>query len=89
MKKVKNKVEEAKQIITDKELKSIKEQQDKVNTSLRNIGFIESQKHTLLHEYAKLIGDIENSKKELEEKYGSVSIDLETGVYKTIEEKKL
>tara|TARA_B100000902_G_scaffold351930_1_gene362247 strand:- start:1655 stop:1921 length:267 start_codon:yes stop_codon:yes gene_type:complete len=88
MKKVENKVEEAKQIITDKELKSIKEQQDKVNTSLRNIGFIETQKHTLLHEYAKLIGEVEDSKKELEEKYGSISIDLETGVYKPIEEKE-
>ncbi len=88
MKKVENKVEEAKQIITDKELKSIKEQQDKVNTSLRNIGFIETQKHTLLHEYAKLIGEVEDSKKELEEKYGSISIDLDTGVYKPIEEKE-
>ena len=45
----------------------------------------ENQKHVLLHEYAGLEQDMEAYKKELEKEYGAISIDLETGVYKEIE----
>tara|TARA_R110000765_G_scaffold97283_1_gene183031 strand:+ start:298 stop:558 length:261 start_codon:yes stop_codon:yes gene_type:complete len=84
MKKVKKETK-----ITDEELKSIKEQQEQVNTSLRNIGYYEVQKHVLEHKYAKLVEKIETTKKELEEKYGSVSIDLETGICTPVEDKKV
>ncbi len=74
--------------IKDEELTIIKEHQQKINTALKNIGFVESQKHNLLHEYAGLLNEVEKYKIELEELYGSVNIDIETGLYTPIEEKK-
>jgi len=72
--------------ITEDELKKIKDHQLTMNNVLRDIGNVENQKHLLLHDYAGLIKDNEDHKKELEEKYGAVSIDLETGVYKPVEQ---
>tara|TARA_B100000212_G_scaffold128160_1_gene96106 strand:+ start:4265 stop:4522 length:258 start_codon:yes stop_codon:yes gene_type:complete len=71
--------------VTEEQLAKIKEQQTSMNNKLRDIGFIENQKHVLLHEYAGLEQDMEAYKKELEKEYGAISIDLETGVYKEIE----
>jgi len=71
--------------VTEEQLAKIKEQQTSMNNKLRDIGFIENQKHVLLHEYAGLEQDMETYKKELEKEYGAISIDLETGVYKEIE----
>lgn len=71
--------------VTKEQLAKIKEQQTSMNNKLRDIGFIENQKHVLLHEYAGLEQDMEAYKKELEKEYGAISIDLETGVYKEIE----
>ena len=73
--------------ITEEELKKIKDHQLTMNNLLRDIGHVENQKHLLLHDYAGLIKDNEDHKKELEEKYGAVTIDLETGVYKPVEQK--
>lgn len=71
--------------VTEEQLAKIKEQQTSMNNKLRDIGFIENQKHVLLHEYAGFEQDMEAYKKELEKEYGAISIDLETGVYKEIE----
>ena len=71
--------------VTEEQLAKIKEQQTSMNNKLRDIGFIENQKYVLLHEYAGLEQDMEAYKKELEKEYGAISIDLETGVYKEIE----
>ncbi len=73
--------------ITEEELKKIKDHQLTMNNLLRDIGHVENQKHLLLHDYAGLIKENEDHKKELEEKYGAVTIDLETGVYKPVEQK--
>ena len=73
--------------ITEEDLKKIKDHQLTMNNLLRDIGHVENQKHLLLHDYAGLIKDNEDHKKELEEKYGAVTIDLETGVYKPVEQK--
>jgi hypothetical protein len=39
----------------------------------------------LLHKIAGINENIEDTKKQLEEKYGSINIDLETGTYTEIE----
>ena len=72
--------------ITEEELKKIKDHQLAMNNLLRDIGHFENQKHLLLHDYAGLIKENEDHKKELEEKYGAVTIDLETGIYKPVEQ---
>ena len=45
MKKVESKVEEAKVQITSEELKTIKKQQEDLAQLLKDIGFLETQKH--------------------------------------------
>ena len=71
--------------VTEEQLAKIKEQQVTMNNKLIDIGIVDNQKHVLLHEYAGLEQDMEAYKKELEKEYGAISIDLETGVYKEIE----
>ena len=72
--------------ITKEELKSIQEHQNKLNEIIQGVGFLESQKHGLLHEIAEHNKEIEEFKTKLESKYGSVNISLEDGTYTKIEE---
>ncbi len=85
MKKVKSK--EASKI-TDEQLEVITKHQKDLNKSLTNIGFLETQKHSLLHEYAGIVDDIEKYKKELEDVYGAININIEDGTYTKIEKEE-
>ena len=81
------KVEETKVIKAD-QLEIIKEHQLKLNKALTNIGFLETQKHSLLHDYAGIVDDVEKYKVELEEEYGAVNINIEDGSYTIIEKEE-
>jgi hemerythrin len=70
--------------ITDEQLEVITKHQKDLNKSLTNIGFLETQKHSLLHEYAGIVDDIEKYKKELEDVYGAININIEDGTYTEI-----
>ena len=61
MKKVEAKVEIQ---ITKEELTKIQDQQKELNTLLRDIGYVETQKHLLLHKQAELNNSIEEYKLE-------------------------
>jgi len=74
--------------ITDEQLETIKEHQNKTNSILNQVGYLESQKHGLLHELAGVNQDIEEFKNSLEKEYGAINIDIETGTYTKIEEKE-
>jgi len=74
--------------ITDKQLKEIQQTQGKVNQILNNIGFIEVQKSALKVEFSKENEKAEEVKKKLEEKYGPINIDLQTGEYTIVEQKE-
>ena len=74
--------------ITDEQLKTIKEHQNKTNSILNQVGYLESQKHGLLHELAGVNQDIEEFKNSLEKEYGAINIDIETGTYTKIEEEE-
>ena len=87
MKKVKSKVEEAKVQITVDQLAKIKKQQEEIAGLLRDIGYIETQKHVLNHKYAGIVQEMDEFKKELEKEYGAVNISLEDGVCTPIEKK--
>lgn len=71
--------------IEDKELEKVVEQQKALSEVLNNIGILESQKHGLLHKIATLNKEIDQVKKELEDKYGAININLEDGTYNTLE----
>lgn len=77
-------MEITKQITTEQLEKIIAGQKDLANT-LTNIGVLESQKHSLLHQLADLNKSIEEFKGELEAEYGAVNINLEDGSYTEIE----
>jgi hypothetical protein len=72
-------------LITAEELKQIKEQQSELGTVVNQIGQLEANKHSLLHKIAGINEGIEDTKKQLEEKYGSININLEDGTYTEIE----
>jgi len=71
--------------ITAEELKQVKEQQSELGTVVNQIGQLEANKHSLLHKIAGINEGIEKTKKQLEEKYGSININLEDGTYTEIE----
>jgi len=71
--------------IKEEELKTIQEQQTKLNELVHNIGLLESQKHGLLHEIAGVNKEIEDYKEVLETEYGAINIDLENGTYTKID----
>jgi hypothetical protein len=81
------KVQETKVIKAD-QLEIIKEHQVKLNKALTNIGFLETQKHSLLHDYAGIVDDVEKYKVELEEEYGAININIEDGSYTIIEKEE-
>ena len=71
--------------IEDQELKTVVDQQKELNQVLTHIGVLEAQKHSALHKIATLNETIEATKKDLENKYGAVNINLEDGTYTEIE----
>ena len=71
--------------IKEEELKTIQEQQTRLNELVHNIGLLESQKHGLLHDIAKANKEIEDYKKILEKEYGAINISLEDGTYTKID----
>jgi len=75
--------------VKEEQLTKIKDQQEKLNELIHNIGLLESQKHGLLHEIAKVNVDIEEYKQELEKEYGAININLEDGTYTEIEEEEV
>ena len=74
--------------VKEEELKTIKDQQEKINSILHQLGYLESQKHGLLHELAGVNQDVEEFKRKLEEKYGAININLEDGTYTEIKEEE-
>jgi|TARA_R110000803_G_scaffold37101_1_gene79903 hypothetical protein len=84
MKKVK-KVEEAKIQVTEEQLTTINKQQEELAGLLRDIGYLETQKHALNHKYALVVKDVEDFKVDLEKEYGAVNINLEDGVCTPVE----
>tara|TARA_R100000541_G_C1860804_1_gene79201 strand:- start:339 stop:581 length:243 start_codon:yes stop_codon:yes gene_type:complete len=75
--------------IKKEQLSKIKEQQEAVNKILNEVGYLEANKHGLLHELATVNESIEETKKELEEEYGAVNINLEDGTYTDIKQEEL
>ena len=80
---------EAKEVKTIKpeQLKAIKDQQAKLQNAFIDIGYIESKKHEALQIQAEAAEVLEATKRELEEEYGQVNIDLADGSYTVIEKK--
>jgi len=71
--------------ITEEELKVVQEQQANYQKIIEQLGLSDVRKHTLLSQLDLLLPKIEENKQALEEKYGSVNINIQTGEYTDIE----
>ena len=71
--------------ITAEQLEKLLKNQKELNTVLVNIGVVESQKHSLLHQLADVNKESEEFKSELQAEYGSININLEDGSYVEVE----
>ena len=70
--------------ITEEELKKVVNGQNELAKAIQNVGVLETEKHAVLHVIAGLNQDQGKLKQELEEKYGSISINLQDGSYEEI-----
>ena len=77
--------ETVKAMITEEQLKTLQEQQGKLNEMLRTVGVLEVQKSNVSKEIEALSKEIDVTKKELEDEYGQVNINLQDGSYTEIE----
>lgn len=71
--------------ITQEQLTKVVAQQKDLSVVLTNIGVLESQKHSFLHQLADLNKAVEEFKAELEAEYGAININLEDGSYTEFE----
>ena len=73
--------------ITEEQLKEVQENQRELNETLNSIGYLESQKHALLHKIKTINETDAEIRRRLEEEYGQVNINIEDGTYTVLEEK--
>ena len=71
--------------IKEEQLETIREQQKELNTILNNVGYLEAQKHGLLHQFGDMNLKVQDFKSELEKEYGAININVETGEYTVID----
>ncbi len=78
-------MEEAKKMISKEQLETVNKQQVELSEMLRSLGVLDVQKVNIHQKINDLSKVIEETKKELEEEYGQVNIDLKDGSYTDIE----
>ena len=74
--------------LSKSELKTFKDQEQQKQAILHDLGLLTTQSHTLSHMFAELAMKQEQSKKELEEKYGNIEVNLQDGTFKLITDEK-
>ena len=72
--------------ITDVELKSVQEKVNNINQAQMQVGGLEVQKNVALEQIKTLQMDLQVIQKELEDKYGKVSVNLTDGTISEIPE---
>lgn len=72
--------------VTDEELKLVQEKVGQINQVQMQVGGLETQKHIALHQITNLQEELQVVQKELEDKYGKVSVNLQDGTIKPIED---
>ena len=70
--------------ISEAELKNLQEQEQKKGAILHDLGLLQTQTHSLNHYYVELMVEQDKSKKELEEIYGEININLKDGSFTLI-----
>ena len=73
--------------ISKKQLEELREFVNLINKAQAELGNIEMQKHSLLHKVSDAQEDFGKFQAELQKQYGMVSINIEDGSLKPLEEK--
>lgn len=66
-------------------LNELREQEAKKSAILHDLGVLETQKHNLLHAFASVQSEQEQTKSQVEEKHGKINVNLEDGSFEEIE----
>jgi hypothetical protein len=74
--------------VTDQELEELQKQEKQKNGLAHDIGALESRKHKLLNLLDEIIEHQETTFESIEENYGKININLETGEYTEITEEE-
>ena len=74
--------------ITDEQLKQLQEQVNTINQNQLQIGNLEIQKHSLIHNGVELQNQLKGIQDELEKEYGKVTINISTGEYEDIKKEE-
>ena len=72
--------------IEEQELETVKEQTGKLQQCVLDLGSLEVKKAEVMKAYSEFLKDLDVTKKELEEKYGQVNINLTDGSYEEVKE---
>lgn len=72
--------------IEEQELKTVKEQTGKIQQCVLDLGSLEVKKAEVMQAYSEFLKELDVTKKELEEKYGQVNINLTDGSYEDVKE---
>ncbi len=74
--------------IEEQELSKVKEQTGKIHQCVLDLGSLEVKKTEIMQAYAEFLKELDVTKKELEEKYGQVNINLTDGSYEEVKEEE-
>jgi len=74
--------------ITEEQLKQLQEQVNTINQNQLQIGNLETQKHSLIHNGVELQNQLRGIQDELEKEYGKVTVNISTGEYEDIKEEE-
>jgi len=74
--------------IEEQELKTVKEQTGKIQQCVLDLGSLEVKKAEVMQAYSEFLKELDVTKKELEEKYGQVNINLTDGSYEEAKEEE-
>jgi chaperonin cofactor prefoldin len=72
--------------LNEEELKSLQENVSKLNQVHIELGRLENQKHKILHQVNEIEALFDELQKNLEDKYGKVSINIDNGELSEIKE---
>tara|TARA_R100001443_G_scaffold41567_1_gene54991 strand:+ start:42 stop:302 length:261 start_codon:yes stop_codon:yes gene_type:complete len=74
--------------VEEQELENVKEQTGKIQQCILDLGALEVRKAEIMQKYTGFLKELDVTKKELEDKYGSVNINLKDGSYEEVKEEK-
>ena len=74
--------------IKDEQLKQLQDQVNTINQNQLQIGNLETQKHSLIHNGVELQNQLKGIQDELEKEYGKVTINISTGEYEDIKKEE-